>query len=64
MRPRLYGYLETREELDENAAALWDFILKKQINVAIHEIYPLQDVARAHEDIEGRKTSGKLLLRP
>jgi len=30
----------------------------------IHEIYPLQEVARAHTDLEGRKTTGKLLLKP
>jgi NADPH2:quinone reductase len=64
LRPRLYGYISTREELDENAQAIWDFILSKQIKVQIHEIYPLKDVARAHGDLEGRKTTGKLLLRP
>lgn len=29
----------------------------------IHEIYPLEEVRRAHTDIEGRGTMGKLLLK-
>jgi NADPH2:quinone reductase len=64
VRPTLNNYLGTREEVNENAKAVWDFILSGQIKVAIHEIYPLKDVARAHEDLEGRKTTGKLLLKP
>jgi len=64
LRPRLDGYLATREELEKNCSEVWDFLLKGHINVRIHEIYPLKDVARAHQDIEGRKTTGKLLLKP
>jgi len=41
-----------------------DFIVKDKMDVRIHEVYSLDDVARAHTDIEGRKTTGKLLLKP
>jgi NADPH2:quinone reductase len=34
-----------------------------KVKVKIHDEYPLQDVARAHSDLEGRKTTGKLLLK-
>jgi NADPH2:quinone reductase len=63
-RPRLDAYLETKEELESNVIAVWDFMLKGHIKVQIHEIYPLKDVKRAHDDIESRGTTGKLLLRP
>jgi len=64
LRPRLVNYIETREEFEQYTAELFDFIAKKEVNVKIHEIYPLAEVARAHTDIESRKTTGKLLLKP
>ncbi|PNS18642.1 hypothetical protein CAC42_5181 [Sphaceloma murrayae] len=63
-RPTLFNYIATEEEFETYTSQLWDFILKDKINVKIHETYPLQDVARAHTDIEGRVTTGKLLLKP
>lgn len=63
-RPTLFNYIATREEFDTYTNELWDFILKDKMNTRIHEVYPLEDVARAHTDIEGRKTTGKLLLKP
>lgn len=64
MRPTLFNYIVTREEFEHWTGELFDFIIKDKMNVRIHEIYPLADVARAHTDIEGRKTTGKLLLKP
>jgi len=63
-RPTLFNYIVTREEFETYTNELFDFILKDKMDVKIHEIYPLEDVARAHEDLEGRKTTGKLLLKP
>jgi NADPH2:quinone reductase len=62
-RPTALNYLVTPEEIEENTTALFNFMIKGHIKVRIHEIYPLQDVARAHQDLEGRKTTGKLLLK-
>ncbi|PSK53083.1 hypothetical protein B9Z65_3283 [Elsinoe australis] len=62
-RPTLFNYIATREEFETYTAQLWDFIIKDKLNVRIHETYPLQEVARAHTDIEGRVTTGKLLLK-
>jgi NADPH2:quinone reductase len=64
LRPTLFNYIYTREEYEKYCAELFDFIIKDKINVRIHETYPLKDIARAHTDIEGRKTTGKLLLKP
>ena len=54
----------TREEFQQYSKELWGFIEKDGLNVKIHDIYPLEDIKRATEDIEGRKTTGKLLLKP
>jgi NADPH2:quinone reductase len=64
MRPTLFNFIATREEFEHWSAELFDFIIKDKLNVRIHEIYPLAEVARAHTDLEGRKTTGKLLLKP
>lgn len=64
LRPQLFVYIATREEYEPYIKELLEqFILKDDMDVAIHEVYPLKDVARAHQDLEGRKTSGKLLLK-
>jgi NADPH:quinone reductase-like Zn-dependent oxidoreductase len=60
----LFNYIVTREEFETYTKELYEqFILKDGMDVKIHEIYPLSEVARAHQDLEGRKTSGKLLLK-
>jgi NADPH2:quinone reductase len=64
MRPTLFNYIATREEFEKYTAELFDFIIKEKMTVRVHEIYPLVEVARAQTDLESRKTSGKLLLKP
>ena len=41
-----------------------DFIDSSGLRVVVGETYPLSEVRRAHEDLQGRRTSGKLLLDP
>ncbi|KAI5257263.1 hypothetical protein E4T42_01231 [Aureobasidium subglaciale] len=64
LRPTLFNYIATREEFETYTNELFDFIVKDKMDVRIHNIYDLKDVASAHQDIEGRKTTGKLLLKP
>jgi NADPH:quinone reductase len=64
LRPTLFNYIYTREEFERYSNELFGFIVEGMVRVQIHEIYPLQEVARAHTDLEGRKTTGKLLLKP
>jgi len=64
MRPTLFNFIATREEFERYAGELYDFVVKGELNVKIHEVYPLADVARAQKDMESRKTTGKLLLKP
>ncbi|KAF2690421.1 NAD(P)-binding protein [Lentithecium fluviatile CBS 122367] len=64
LRPTLFNYIYTREETLQYTQELWNFIEKDGLNVQIHDVYPLKEVERATKDIEGRKTTGKLLLQP
>lgn len=64
VRPTLFNYLATRKEVLEAARELWNFIEKDGLNVKIHDVYPLSDIVRATQDIESRKTTGKLVLKP
>lgn len=64
IRPTLFNYIATREELQAAANELWKFIEKDGLNVKIHDVYPLSEIVRATKDIEGRKTTGKLVLTP
>jgi NADPH2:quinone reductase len=64
IRPTLFNYIATREELQTAAKELWNFIEKDGLNVKIHDVYPLSEIVRATEDIESRKTTGKLVLTP
>ncbi|KAK4092870.1 hypothetical protein PCL_11541 [Purpureocillium lilacinum] len=62
MRPVVNGYVAERADLERYSAELFDLITSGKVNVAIHKTYALKDVAQAHQDIESRKTTGKLLI--
>lgn len=61
-RPSLAHYVATPEELRWRATELFDMIVSGALTIRISGRYPLADAARAHNDLEGRKTTGKLLL--
>ena len=63
-RPSLAHYTSTREELEERAGAVLGAVAAGRLHVRIAERFPLVDAARAHEVLEGRGSSGKLLLVP
>lgn len=63
-RPTLGHYTATREELMMRAGAVLDMIASGKVKLRIEHTYPLAEAQRAHRDLEGRKTTGKLLLIP
>ena len=63
-RPTLAHYTLTREELEWRANDVLQSIANGEIKLRIHKVYPLAEAAQAHRDLEGRKTTGKLLLKP
>ena len=63
-RPTLAHYIATREELVARSNAVFGMISAGKLKLRIEYTYPLADAQRAHRDLEGRKTTGKLLLIP
>ena len=63
-RPKLGDYVITREELLARAQAVLGMIAAKKLKLRVEHIYKLEDAQQAHRDLEGRKTTGKLLLIP
>jgi NADPH:quinone reductase len=56
--------LGRRDMMEEPLADLFDRTARGELKPQIGETYPLSDVRRAHEDLQGRRTTGKLLLDP
>ncbi len=63
-RPTLATYTRTPQMLRERAGAVLDLVAAGRLDVRIGGRYPLAEARRAHEDLEGRRTTGKLLLLP
>ena len=63
-RPTLAHYIATRDELELRALEVMQMITRGDLKLRIHETYPLAKAQDAHRDLEGRKTTGKLLLIP
>jgi len=63
-RPTLGHFIATQEEFRWRCDELFSAITAGRITVRIGARYPLADARQAHEDLEGRRTTGKLLLIP
>ena len=63
-RPTLKDYVQTREELEKRAADVFGWAVAGELKWRIEFRYPLAEAAQAHRDLEGRKTTGKVLLIP
>jgi NADPH2:quinone reductase len=63
-RPGIRHYTATREELLDRAREVFGWIAEGKLQIRIGGRYPLADARRAHEDLEARRTTGKLLLVP
>ena len=63
-RPTLGHYIATREELMARSSAVFGMITSGKLKLRIEHTYPLAEAQQAHRDLEGRKTTGKLLLMP
>ena len=63
-RPSLANHSSTPEELAWRAGDILKWVSEGKLKLHIHKVYPLAEAAQAHRDLEGRQTSGKLLLVP
>lgn len=63
-RPTLVNYIATRDELVARSSAVFGMMATGKLQLRIEHTYPLAKAQQAHRDLEGRKTTGKLLLVP
>ena len=63
-RPKLHDHIATRDELTARAAAVYAAVAAGELDVRIGHRYPLAEARTAHDDLQARRTTGKLLLQP
>ena len=63
-RPVIFDFIRARADLLAAAAELFGLLQAGSINININQTYPLQEAARAHVDLEARKTTGSVVLIP
>ena len=63
-RPSLMHYVALREELEQRSGDVFAMIMAGKLKLRISHTYKLEEVQQAHRDLEGRKTTGKILLAP
>jgi NADPH:quinone reductase len=63
-RPSLAHFIRTRDEFTWRATELLDAISDGTVRITVSGTYPLAEAARAHQDLQGRKTVGAVVLLP
>ena len=63
-RPTLNNYVAKRDDLLATAKDLFDVVASGKVKIPINQKYALKDAAKAHQDLEGRKTTGSTILIP
>jgi NADPH2:quinone reductase len=63
-RPTLFTYTATRADLEATAKELFDIVLSGKVKIEILRTYALKDAQQVHRDLEGRKTTGSIVMLP
>ncbi|MDQ7981504.1 quinone oxidoreductase [Paraburkholderia sp. SARCC-3016] len=63
-RPTLFSYIGKRSDLETMSAELFDMLVSGRVKTSVNQRYALADVAKAHEDLEARRTTGSTILVP
>ena len=63
-RPTLWHYIGNRQELEWRAGEVLGAVASGELKLRMEHMYPLADAGRAHDDMEARRTTGKILLEP
>jgi NADPH2:quinone reductase len=63
-RPTLSHYVAAREDLLKSARALFDVVRSGAVKIEVRQTYPLSEAARAHRDLESRRTTGSTVMLP
>ena len=62
-RPTLHNYGDPGGELEQRSGDLFRWIANGELKLRVEHVYPLEEAAQAMRDLEGRKTTGKLVLK-
>lgn len=62
-RPQLFGYLVEEDEIEYFTSRLFSVLQDGVLKVNIHKVYELEDIKEAHEALESRNSTGKLLIK-
>ena len=63
-RPALMHYTAKRADLEALGGELFDMVGSGTVRIEVNQSYPLAEAARAHRDLEARKTTGSTILLP
>jgi NADPH2:quinone reductase len=63
-RPTLMTYTASRADLELTSRSLFDVVKSGKVKIEVSARYKLADAAQAHRDLEGRKTTGSVILQP
>jgi NADPH2:quinone reductase len=63
-RPTLMTYIARREDVEAGAKELFEMVKSGKVKIEINQTYKLSDAAKAHRDLEGRKTTGSTVFMP
>ncbi|QDG77651.1 quinone oxidoreductase [Labrenzia sp. PHM005] len=63
-RPTLFNYIASRDDLEMTAGDLFDVVSRGIVKISVNQEYRLADAVQAHQDLEGRKTTGTTVLIP
>jgi NADPH2:quinone reductase len=63
-RPTLNDFTATRADLEKLSGALFSVVKKGAVKIEVNQRYALKDAAKAHRDLEGRRTTGSTVLVP
>jgi NADPH2:quinone reductase len=61
-RPTLFTHIATREGLLETANDLIDMVSLGRVKIQVSKTYPMAEAAQTHRDLEGRATTGSIVL--
>ena len=63
-RPTLFDYLASREDLEWRSSDVFNWISEGKLDLRLEYFYPLAEARAAHEALEARMTTGKVILKP
>jgi NADPH2:quinone reductase len=63
-RPSLFTYTASRQELLDTANSLFEVVRSGAVKIEVNQTYPLAEAARAHTDLQARRTTGSTVLMP